>query len=162
MAKAGWGVVEQVRMDGGRQVLSSKIGCGGFCGDLVSPIYGVITFTTSRKLLINKVKYALALDLLYLSLLRPRQARYQAAPRPELNAPIILPSLEDCVQSDSAQAMQSIVFFHNSRHKVVREFNAKRTFGMSSGLTVPKSPREPKPTVRSTSVLLESADWHGT
>ena len=95
-------------------------------------------------------------------LLRPRQARYQAAPRPELNAPIILPSLEDCVQSDSAQAMQSIVFFHNSRHKVVREFNAKRTFGMSSGLTVPKSPREPKPTVRSTSVLLESADWHGT
>ena len=95
-------------------------------------------------------------------LLRPRQARYQAAPRPELNVPIILPSLEDCVQSDSAQAMQSIVFFHNSRHKVVREFNAKRTFGMSSGLTVPKSPREPKPTVRSTSVLLESADWHGT
>ena len=95
-------------------------------------------------------------------LLRPRQARYQAAPRPELNVPIILPSLEDCVQSDSAQAMQSIVFSRNSGHKVAREFNAKHTFGTSSGLTVPKSPPEPNPTARSTSVLLEYADWHGT
>ncbi len=34
-------------------------------------------------------------------LLRPRQARYQAAPRPELNAPIILPSFAVGVQYDS-------------------------------------------------------------
>ena len=43
----------------------------------------------------------LAMNLLSGCYLRPRQARYQAAPRPELNALFILPSLAAGVQYDS-------------------------------------------------------------
>ena len=95
-------------------------------------------------------------------LLRPRQARYQAAPRPELNVPIILPSLEDCVQSDSAEGIQSTVFSRKNRHKAVREFDAKHTVGTSCGLTVPNPAPELNFTVRGTSVLLEFTGRNGT
>ena len=50
-------------------------------------------------------------------LLRPRQARYQAAPRPELNTSIILPSLRPAVQFDSAsRRLHACQFVDEMKH----------------------------------------------
>ena len=60
--------------------------------------YSVASF---RMLFIISGILVLAMNLLSGCYLRPRQARYQAAPRPELNALFILPSLAAGVQYDS-------------------------------------------------------------
>jgi hypothetical protein len=58
-------------------------------------------------------------------LLRPRQARYQAAPRPEWVSRIILPSLANCVQSVSA-----VYVFSSSRQTSVQDALPPRRRGI--------------------------------